>query len=422
MKIQKPERKDWVLLIFIIPIAALLLLFVGQWAIRLLPFWSVNAGMNSNLEPDSGAAYPFALLEPLLPQILIPLPWAETYLDPEGDFSFPPFLTFEPTASPSPTTVQPTQTEATPTATATPTETPTVTSVVTSPTDSGGDGEETPTGTTVSPSPSPTTPSPSPTTPTPVCPGAHNPDGPLPCDYGNVSTPPVGVTQDPSPDSNIGENASPDGNIGFVGDGSYIVLSLSVTVNSTPDNFYDLVFYEWDNSGFVYMDLIIIGITNDGTGSSYYEVFNWGNGLPDMNSNVGDVAIANGGEDGDQPIPIAGNTEVPPSETELYDPDYDSANGTNGTLPQTGILIDVDNADSNPPPGTYNYIIIISPPEPPGGSDNGTQLDSIQITEVPISPPPPLPAPLSETSGENQKDITQPTEEPLPTEEPVPIP
>lgn len=401
MKTQKTERKDWVLLIFIIPISALLLLFVGQWAIRLLPFWSVNAGMNSNLEPDSGAAHPFALLEPLLPQILIPLPWADTYLDPNGDFAFPPFLTFEPTASPTPT-VAPTQTEVTPTATAVPTETPTATSVVvTSPTNAGGGGEETPTGTVASPSPSPTTPSPSPTTPspspttpTPVCPGAHNPDGPLPCDYGNISTPPVGVTQDTSPDSNIGVNVPPDNgdpnnsnNVGFVGDGSYIVLSLNITVNPTPDNFYDLVFYEWNNGGSVYMDLIIIGITNDATGSSYYEVFNWGNGSPDMNSNVGDVAVANGGEAGDDIIPVAGNTEVPPSETELYDPDYDSVNGTNGPSPQTGILIDVDNADSNPPPGTYQYVVIISPPEPPGGGDNGTQLDAIQATEVPIPTP-----------------------------------
>ncbi|MBN8656551.1 MAG: hypothetical protein J0M11_12495 [Anaerolineae bacterium] len=455
MTTQKPERKDWMLLIFIIPIAALLLLFVGQWAIRLLPFWSVNAGMNSNLEPeDSSAAHPFALLEPLLPQILIPLPWADTYLDPGEDFSFPPFLTFEPTASPSPTANTPAPTEATPTATIAPTETPTATSIVgTSPTNEGG-GEETPTETATPPTPATCTDplannqgqplpctylpatctdplannqgqplpctyppaictdplannqgqplpctyppatctdplannqgQPLPCTFDPICPGAHNPDGPLPCDYGNVSTPPVGVTQ-VTPDPEIDVNAPPDDGIGSIDDGSFIVLNLSVTVSSIPDNFYDLVLYEWNNGGSVFLDLIIIGITNDETGGTYYEVFNWGDNVADTNSNVSDQAA--GGEEPDEEIEVSDATAVPPTPDTLHDPDYEESNGTNGPLPQTGILIDVDNAASNPPPNTYEFVVIISPSTLPGDTSGNAQVDAIMATEVPIPTP-----------------------------------
>ena len=82
MTTQKRERRDWALLIFIIPIGILLIIMVGQIGARLLPFWSVNARMRSNMEPGEGSARPFALLEPILPQILTPMAWAETYLTP----------------------------------------------------------------------------------------------------------------------------------------------------------------------------------------------------------------------------------------------------------------------------------------------------------------------------------------------------
>lgn len=380
MTTQKPERKDWMLLIFIIPIAALLLLFVGQWAIRLLPFWSVNAGMNSNLEPeDSSAAHPFALLEPLLPQILIPLPWADTYLEPGEDFSFPPFLTFEPTASPSPTADTPAPTEATPTATPVPTETPTATSVVTSsPTDSDDDEEETPTGTVASPSPSPTTPSPSPTTPSPSpttpspSPTTPSPSPTTPSPTGVISTvPPSYGTPAPIP-SEVGVGTLPDNtdpfsdtNIGTVLDGTYIVINLSVTVSSSPDDNYDLAIYEYNNNGYVYMDWMIVGITNSSDGSQYYEVFNWGDSNPDTNSNLGDVA----GETDDQQV----------DDSEFYDPD-----GA-GAAPQSGILIDADTASSSPPPATYNYVVVISPIG--GMPSNNVQIDSLQTVEVPTPTP-----------------------------------
>lgn len=346
MNLPEREKRDWTLIAFVVPIGILLIMIVGQIAVRIVPIWSVNAGMNSNLDPDSEAARPISLIPPLLPQILTPMAWAESYLTPVGSISFPPFIIIEPTAtaSPSPTPVEPTETPITPTATTvTPTATtPAPTGVTRTP--SPTETESTPTATTETPTPTATTETPTPT--------------------GITSTPPPGTPAPPDPNIGVGElpdNTDPydDSNIGVITQGTYIVIQLSIVVG-VPDGNYDLVFYEYNNGGTIYLDHIIVGITNDPTGSSYYEVFYWGDGDPDDNSNVGDIA---GAEDDNQPI----DTD------ELYDPDG------NGPLPQTGILIDVDNAPSNPPSNTYQYIVVIAPP----GSGEA-QMDAIQAVEVPI--------------------------------------
>lgn len=374
---QKRERRDWTLLIFIIPIGIILIIVVGQIAIRLSPIWRVNAGMNSNLEPDPNGAQPLAILQPILPQILTPMAWMENYLTPGAAIYFPPFMTLEPTVTPTPTEAAPTQVSDTPAPTATETPSPTSTSATgtASPTDTP-EGTEPPDGGGGSSTPPPTTPPP--TTPAPT---------------GYPSTIDPGLTTAmPPPELDI--DTPPDSNIGQIVDGTYIVISLQITVNPTPDSNYDLAYYEWNNSGSVYLDWVIIGITNNPTGNTYYEVFNWGSGTPpDMNSNVGDIAIAEGGEIDDQEIPVSDNSEVPvqPPEDQLHDPDHDPGNPpgvpeTNGPLPGTGILIDVDTADSEPPPDTYEFVVIISP----SGGSSGTeaQVDAIQATEVPIPPTP----------------------------------
>ena len=118
MNLPEREKRDWSLIAFVVPIGILLIMIVGQIAVRIVPIWSVNAGMNSNLDPDSEAAQPISLIPPLLPQILTPMAWAESYLTPVGSISFPPFIIIEPTAtaSPSPTPVEPTEPPITPTA------------------------------------------------------------------------------------------------------------------------------------------------------------------------------------------------------------------------------------------------------------------------------------------------------------------
>jgi hypothetical protein len=133
-------------------------------------------------------------------------------------------------------------------------------------------------------------------------------------------------------------------------------------VESTPDANYDLVLYEFNNFGTVYIDSMIVGISKDPKGLTYYEVFNWGDGSADTNTNVGDVA---GSETDEQATNL----------NQFHDPDDPDGTSDN----QTGILIDVDTAKSEPPPDTYDFIVVISPSG--GGS---MEVDSIDVTEVPI--------------------------------------
>lgn len=109
------------------------------------------------------------------------------------------------------------------------------------------------------------------------------------------------------------------------------------------------------------------------------------------------VADAAGDEYDDHSIPVSDNTEVPvqPPEDQLHDPDHDPGPPgipeTNGPLPGTGILIDEDEADSRPPPDTYDFVVIISPPDDPSTNPNPpnlAQVDAIQVTEVPLPPTP----------------------------------
>ncbi len=375
------DRRDWSLLIFIVPIGILLMLIAGQFGMRIIPFWTLNTEMRSNLNVETAGGRQSVI--PLFNiGILTPFAWQDTYLTPnsENGFVFPAFIVLEPSATPSPTAVPATETAAPPEETPTPTETPPPTS--TTPVATGTPSTPPPDEGTDPPPTDPPTATASPT------------DTPTAAPTGIISTVPATYTQVDPPPSGIGVGTLPNNvDHGLIFDGTYIVVRLGVIVEATPDENYDLAFYEFYNGGSVYLDWIIIGITDDSDysdGLDYYEVFNWGNGTPDANSNVGDIA---GAEDDNQRILVAGNTEIPPSENELYDPDYVSGPPEeNGPLPQTGILIDVDNAPSSPPPGTYD-VLIISPRDDDvggaGGSGEPTTIDAIQTVEVLIPPPPP---------------------------------
>ncbi len=371
---EKNERRDWTLLIFIIPLGIILIILVGQLAVRLVPSWRVNTDMNSNLEPDASSARPFALLEPILPQILTPMAWVESYLTPGAEISFPPFLTFQPTLTPSPTSPTPIDITDTPTAVVTETVSPTAVTGTTPPTDrpDNGGGTPPPTSTTVSPtvpSPSPTTPSPSPspTTPSPSpspSPTATSTGFPATMESGyTLVTPPSQIGSTPGPPDNANGQTN---KLGIINQGTYIVINFSVVVENTPDANYDFVLYEFNNGSMIYIDRMIIGISNDPNGQTYFEVFNWGDGAADTNTNVGDVA---GSEDDEQQTNL----------NQFYDPDNPDGTSEN----QTGILIDVDTAVSSPPPDVYDYIVVISP-----SGEGSMEVDSIDIIEVPISPTP----------------------------------
>lgn len=391
------EQRDLTLLIFIIPIGIFLIVIVGQMAVRLVPIWSVNADMHSNLEPNVGSARPFALLEPILPQILTPMAWAESYLTPGAEISFPPFLSFEPSATPSAPSAA--ATTETPTASATPVPTGTsATASVTPPISSSicedanalNYGDSLPCDYPSTPPPHTTCTDPLannqgqalPCTyppPPPVCPGANNPNGPLPCDYGDVSTVDTGVYGTPvSPlPAEIAVGGPPDNVTAELADATYIVISLRVRVESVPDNNYDLVLYEYNNSEIVYLDRVVVGISKVNTGS-YYEVFNWGNPDRDTNTNVDTADLV---ASGDCPT----NTECDDRHFNNNPASPAEPGNPNSLYNGTGILIDVDTASSSPPPGDYDFVYIFSPS---GGSAGGTHVDAVQTVEVPTPPTP----------------------------------
>src|SRR5689334_23653400 len=278
------ERRDWLLIVLILPLGTLLMFLAGQQAVQTVSTWSVQADMVSHLDPGhvstNGGA---GLIEPLRAEIGTPAAWLSTFLTPQPNQpgqsggGLPPLVVFDPSATPSPTvspTVTATPTTTTPTTTTTVTGTPPTATRTRTPTRTR---TNTPTAspTTSTPTASPTTPSPTPTaSPTTIDPSL------------TPITPPPGATVGP-----------PDGNIPTIPDGSYFLLDINsnpIIVDGTGETNYDMVFYESDTGTNIQMDQIIIGITNDTLWLTYqyYEVFNWGDGAPDANSNVDTTALS----------------------------------------------------------------------------------------------------------------------------------
>lgn len=146
-------------------------------------------------------------------------------------------------------------------------------------------------------------------------------------------------------------------------------LGTSITVlgDNNPD--FDLVYYEIQGVSTpppnpaeqIYMDWVIIEIAQSPSGP-WYEVFNWGDGGPDTNTNIGTAP---------PPGPYSGpendNTLIPMTTPPLY-----------GTPPLiTGIAIDVDAplTAANAPLGPYQYVQIFSPI---GGDSDGPEVDAIE--------------------------------------------
>jgi hypothetical protein len=341
----KRDRRDWTLIIFLLPVGIVLMLVAGQIAIRMVPFWRVAGGMESSLDPGT-ASKQQGQIQPILFDIQTPMAWFDTFLTPRPDSPdvfFPPFVVFEPSETPTPA--------APPTASDTPVTSSPTTTVTSTPPATATKTKKPPKG---DPPPATNTPtataSPTATTTTPTSTATAT----------SVTSTPEGTLVTSTPDGfNVGApNGAP---VGSVADGTYFVVNLGgnpIIVNGPSDTNYDFVYYERDTGGGIQMDRVILSISTDDV--AYYVVFNWGDGVPDANSNVGDVAQSTGTENDNQPI----------DSSELY-----------GTAPQdTGILVDVDNAPSNPPAATYQYLAIQAP-APPASSD-GADVDAIEVTEV----------------------------------------
>jgi hypothetical protein len=357
------KRRDWSIIIFILPLGLVMMMCVGQLAVRMSPNWSVSGEMNSSLDPETAPKQNALVVPPISSDILTPVSWWDTFLTPgSGEVEFPPFVTFEPTLTPSVTT--------TPSETASPTVSPTgsVTTTPTPPTSTPTKkpDDNTPTPPTVTSTVTATATGTATGTPT-TCtdPAANNYNGPLPCIFpsptalvGTEVTPPVQIEVGP-----------PNGSIGNITAGQYIVITLTaapIVVNGPSDINYDFVYYEQAQScGMpecpsttgIQMDNVIISISMDDV--IYYVVFTWGGDeTPDNNSNVGDVTTNTGTENDNQNI--------------------DSSEMHQGASEDTGILVDVDNAPSNPPPGDY-WFVAIQAPSP--DADSGVGFDSIEIAE-----------------------------------------
>jgi len=140
-------------------------------------------------------------------------------------------------------------------------------------------------------------------------------------------------------------------------------------VVGTSETNYDLVYYESDIGGNIMLDHVILGISQLMDGSVYYEVFNWGDNIRDTNTNVDT------------------NTLPPDPACVASPPECDNrVIPTTALHPNpggTGILIDVDNAPSAPPVGSYDYIVIISPNS---GDMDTAQVDAIEVIEIPPTP------------------------------------
>jgi hypothetical protein len=114
----KIDKHEWVKsalkwLVLMLPAGIFLLMISGQIASRLAPQWTMNAGIGSNLDPNQLPEQQSVPVQPVLPSILTPQGWMDTFLTPgigSGDqIVFPPFILLEhsvtptSTASPTPT-------------------------------------------------------------------------------------------------------------------------------------------------------------------------------------------------------------------------------------------------------------------------------------------------------------------------------
>ena len=351
MRISEREKRDMFLLAAIVLLGILLMFIAGQFAIRLLPRWSVPSDMGSKIDLNiGGTRVAQAGFAPLRPEILTPPAWQNSFLTPLAEFGplneVPVVIIAPATAGPTlaaTATSKPQATQA-PSATpisSTPTPFPTNTLVLvfptwtfTAPPPTSVPPTSVPTETLVpSETPIPPTETPIPPTETPVTPSA-TPITPIP-------------TDDWPPE--IGD--TPGGGVYNLGDGDSLTLAISLVLDGDQSD-WDIVLYELPNSPGIHMDLMILSISQDGY--TWYEIFNWGNGVADTNSSLDISGPLGGAETDNRPI----------NSSYLYN--------------NTGVAINADMilVRDMAPAGTYNYLRISAPAV---GSTDGTDIDAIQI-------------------------------------------
>ncbi len=185
----------------------------------------------------------------------------------------------------------------------------------------------------------------------------------------------------------------PDGNLYSIPSGYGIVMDLSgnpIIVEPTPDADPEFIYYErqYDPAN-IHLDLVIIEISMNSSGD-WHVAFNWGDQVPDANTNVFDHGNDADGEQDNEPVPLA----------DLY--------GTPTPPLNTGISVDVE--ARVPTPGVYPWLRILSPHDDSAG--DGIEFDAVEVLPTNTPPPPTAPPPTA----------PPPTAPPPPTNTPAPGP
>jgi hypothetical protein len=173
----------------------------------------------------------------------------------------------------------------------------------------------------------------------------------------NVNVPAGYIDPGPLPNSATDIDApwigtSPDGNYIDLPAGSQLTLGINLVANGDPGP--DLVYYELLNSGspdYILLDWVRIEISD---GSSWYTIFDWGDGARDINTNVDFNLLP----------PLA-----PP------EPDQRSIDSTLPLYNNSGVAIDIDSIVG---PGTYTSLRFTSSPYG-GGVDGDTDIDAVEV-------------------------------------------
>jgi hypothetical protein len=134
-------------------------------------------------------------------------------------------------------------------------------------------------------------------------------------------------------------------------------LTLGIDLLADGDADFDLVYYERSGGSGILLDWVIIEI---GDGNAWYTIFNWGDNIDDLNTNVYSY--------------IAANPQTPSEPDQRDIPSSALYNSS------TGIAINVD--IPGVPPGTYSFIRFRLPVMA-GDVDGKMEIDAIEI----ITPP-----------------------------------
>jgi hypothetical protein len=286
MNVIERERRDWLIIPIILLIGFLCVMVAGQWALRFSPSWTLDANMESNLNPnrDFLTNRPTGFIEPIDPSILTQPVWINVFLTPGADI---------PQGTPVPVTadaalLNPPSTQ-TPFKPITPTSMESATNtaiVIVNPTNTF---IYYPPASSFTPKPKPpSTFTATPTytfTPNTTLTATHTPTATSTSTATATPTATPTPTSTDTPDPSEPDFGAPDGNTAKLGNGAWVEFNLSGFIldgNST----WDVVLYEKEDAssaGKIHLGAVQIEVYDETT-LAWYTIYNWGDGAADTNA------------------------------------------------------------------------------------------------------------------------------------------